>query len=449
MHDRLESLDGQCGGAAGIKRGRPAAVLSARASSGCTGPSGAGHLVTEARPGLTGASLGLLFAVQCVLSIGNAGMFSAMPSIGRSIGIPDAAVTGMFSLSALLWVVCSGFWARMCDRYGLRSLILVGLAGFVVSMGAAGAVIHLALSGHFAPWTAFALLLTARAVFGGFGSAAGPASQAYAIERSSEVDRTRIISRLTSGMTTGILTGPLLAPVAIALWGPPTPFYLFAGLAAITMAAVAATLTANAPKRTAQDVRGRAREGLSIWRDPVILPYLIFALVAMTVQTAQAQTLGFLVIDVMRLPPVQAQPAVALVMALGALAALAGQLTLVRLRAGEATVLVGAALLTAFAAGLMAIADRYSLILFAFVAQSFGIGLARPAFIAAASLAARAEDQARLAGAFASINGVAMLVAPCFVLAYGLDRRWPFLLALVAMIGVSLLAKRFSPHRPV
>lgn len=393
---------------------------------------------------LPGSALGLLFAVQCVLSIGNAGMFAAMPSIGRSIGIPDAAVTGIFSVSALLWVISSSFWARMCDRFGRRSLILVGLAGFVVSMGAAGAVIEFALVGHIAPWVAFALLLAARAVFGALGSAAGPASQAYAIERTSEGQRTRIISALSSATATGTLAGPLLTPIAIALWGPPMPFFLFAGLALVAVAAVVAILVERSPVPLSQDhVVERSIVG-SIWREQAIKPYLVFALVAMTAQTAQAQTFGFLVIDVLRLPPVAAQPAVALAMAAGAVAALAGQFSLVWLRVASRTALVGAAVLTGCAAAALALAENYTVILCAFVAQGFGFGLARPAFVAAASLAARVQDQARVAGAFASINGMAMLAAPVFTLVYGFDRHLPFLLAAGAMAVLAVQASRLG-----
>lgn len=371
-------------------------------------------------------------------------MFSAMPSIGRSIGIPDTAITGIFSLSALLWVLCSSFWARMCDRLGQHALILVGLAGFAISMSAAGLVIHFALVGHFVPWTAFMLLLIARAVFGAFGSAAGPAGQAYAIERSIETQRTRIIATLSSGMTAGTLAGLLLTPLAIALWGPPMPFYLFAGLALIVVAGVSLILSSNSPGRVCAAALIDDGNRRSIWRDTVIRPYLIFAIVAMTAQTAQLQTLGFLIIDVLHRPPVEAQPAVALAMALGASSALAGQMALVCLRLRGSVALVFAALLTALSAAVLAFASSYLIILCAFVAQSFGFGFARPAFVAAASLMARAQDQARLAGAFASINGIAMLVAPMFIMMYGVDQQLPFLLAAGSMLGVGLLAARLS-----
>lgn len=410
------------------------------------GPARSGKVASPVReepPCLTRSSLALLFVVQCVLAIGNAGMFSAMPSIGRSIGIPDAAVTGIFSLSALLWVLCSTFWARLCGRIGQRSLVLVGLVGFVVSMGAAGLVIHFALAGHFAPWTAFVLLLAARAIFGGFGSAAGPAGQAYAIERSSETQRTRIISTLASGMTAGTLAGPLLTPVAMALWGPPMPFYLFAGLAGITIIGVILLLSGSAAGRITRVAALDTGENGSVWRDAVIRPYLVFALVVMTAQTAQTQTLGFLIIDTVRRPPVDAQPAVALAMALGALAALAGQVALVCMRLRNSSTLVGAALLTAISAGVLALSESYPVILCAFVVQSFGFGLARPALAAAASLSARAEDQAGVAGAFGSINGIAMLVAPIFILIYGMDRRLPFLIAAGALMAICLIRIRF------
>jgi MFS family permease len=40
----------------------------------------------------------------------------------------------VFSLSALLWGLTSPFWARQSDRRGRKPLIMIGMAGFMVSM---------------------------------------------------------------------------------------------------------------------------------------------------------------------------------------------------------------------------------------------------------------------------------------------------------------------------
>jgi MFS family permease len=76
----------------------------------------------------------ILFGVSVATAMGNTGMLSVLPAIGRQIGIPDALVAGIFSLSAVLWAITSPLWARQSDLRGRKPLILLGLTGFCVSM---------------------------------------------------------------------------------------------------------------------------------------------------------------------------------------------------------------------------------------------------------------------------------------------------------------------------
>ena len=112
-------------------------------------------------------------------------MMSVMPSIGRKIGIPDALVATIFSLSGLLFSVCAPFWARMSDRYGRKPLMLTGTSGFVISMACCAAVVMAGMKGLAGPTTIFVLFLLARGLFGLFGSANMPATQAYVAEHTS------------------------------------------------------------------------------------------------------------------------------------------------------------------------------------------------------------------------------------------------------------------------
>ncbi|HWU81819.1 MAG TPA: MFS transporter, partial [Caulobacter sp.] len=117
----------------------------------------------------------ILFGVSVATAMGNTGMLSVLPAIGRQIGIPDALVAGIFSLSAVLWAVTSPFWARQSDLRGRKPLILLGLAGFCVSMTLCAIVVSAGLRHLAPPMVIFGLFLLSRALFGGFGSAANPA----------------------------------------------------------------------------------------------------------------------------------------------------------------------------------------------------------------------------------------------------------------------------------
>src|ERR1700754_955809 len=92
------------------------------------------------RPGLPRRAVMIIFGVSMATAMGNTGLISVLPAIGRSIGIPDPMVSAIFSLSALLWAFSSPFWARSSDRYGRKPLMMVGLTGFLVSMILCGLV---------------------------------------------------------------------------------------------------------------------------------------------------------------------------------------------------------------------------------------------------------------------------------------------------------------------
>src|SRR3990167_10698399 len=127
-------------------------------------------------------SFAIIFAVSAATAMGNTGLISVLPAIGRSLDIPDAMVSAIFSLSALLWAFSSPGWARASDRYGRKPLMLVGLAGFMVSMTLCGVVVSAGLHHLATPIAIFVLLLLARALFGLFGAASKPATQAYVAE---------------------------------------------------------------------------------------------------------------------------------------------------------------------------------------------------------------------------------------------------------------------------
>jgi MFS family permease len=70
----------------------------------------------------------IIFGVSLATAMGNTGLISVLPAIGRQIGIPDPMVSAIFSLSALLWAFSSPWWARASDRRGRKPLMMVGLA---------------------------------------------------------------------------------------------------------------------------------------------------------------------------------------------------------------------------------------------------------------------------------------------------------------------------------
>jgi MFS family permease len=395
--------------------------------------------------GLPKRALAIIFGVSIATALGNTGLISVLPAIGRSIGIPDEMVVAIFSLSAVLWAAASPFWAKASDRYGRKPLMMLGLSGFMVSMAACGVVVSAGLAKLAAPLVIFGFFLFARAIFGLFGSSSNPATQAYVADHTGPEERTQSMAGLAGAFGLGTVIGPFLAPLFILpVVGLAGPLYSFSLIAAVMLFIVWRYLPESQWRSQAAEP-GEAEAAVGkptpMWRDRRVIPFLIYGFVVASCQTAQQQTLGFLIIDKLGMSPIAAQRPIAIAMAFGAVAGLLAQWGIIRmfemtprqlLRWGVATAALGN-LLVAAAPDYWAVVAGYAL-------ASLGFGFARPGFTAGSSLAVEARDQARVAGAIAAVNGINAVLAPLFMRLYHVNHAGPFLLNMALMLGLLVYA---------
>ena len=386
----------------------------------------------------------IIFCSSVATAIGNTGLISVLPLIGRSLSIPDEMVVAIFSLSAILWAVSSPFWARASDRYGRKPLMMVGLSGFMVSMTVCGAVVSAGLRHMAAPMVIFGCLLLGRALFGLFGAASNPANQAYVADHTPREERTQAMASLAGAFGLGTVFGPFLAPYFVyPVLGISGPLFTFAGIAAVMLLVVWRFLP-ESPRRTespADEAADEAEAGLEkarpMWRDSRVIPFLVYGFVVATCQTAQQQTLGFLVIDKLGVSPLAAKESIATAMAFGAIAGLLAQWGLIRMFQMTPRQLLRWGV--ACAAGgnlLVALQPDYHTVVAGYALASLGFGFARPGFTAGSSLAVGWKDQARVAGAIAAVNGINAVFAPAFMAVYRANHSAPFVLNMVLMLAM-------------
>lgn len=389
----------------------------------------------------------IIFGVSMATAMGNTGLISVLPAIGRSIGIPDPMVSAIFSLSALLWAFSSPFWARSSDRFGRKPLMMVGLSGFMVSMTLCGFVVSAGLRHLGPPMLIFAFFLMARALFGLFGAASNPATQAYIAERTPLSGRTQAMASLAGAFGMGTVVGPFVAPLFVyPVVGLAGPLFTFALIALAMLFVVWRFLPDQKPDpeaaRPRRPVVGGAKER-PMWRDPRITPFLVYGFLVATCQTAQQQSLGFLIIDKLHMTPAQSQYFIAIAMMFGAVAGLLAQWGLIRmfemtprqlLRWGVGCAAVGN-LVVAVSPGYYGVVAGYAL-------SSLGFGFARPGFTAGSSIAVEVDEQARVAGAIAAVNGINVIFAPAFVFLYERYGPAPFILNATMMAGLLVFAFR-------
>ncbi len=403
----------------------------------------------EPSPKLSRRSFGILFSVSMVVAVGNTGLLSVLPSIGRQIGIPDPMVAAIFSLSALLWAIGSPFWARQSDVRGRKPLIMLGLAGFAVSMFLCGLVVSAGLHRLAAPMVIFLFFLLARALFGMIGSASNPASQAYLAERTTRRERTQAMAMLAGAFGLGTVVGPAIAPLfvlpVVTLAGPLYAFALaaFAILIVVHRLLPEEDLTEEQKREIHRPSRWKG--GPAIWRDARVWPFLLYGFLIALCQTVQTQTLGFMVIDKLGVSPLEAQGYTAVAMMAGAVAGLLAQWGLIRMFAmSPATLMRWGAGLAAGANLLVAFTPNYWTLVMGYAIASLGYAFARPGFSAGASLSVDMHEQARVAGAISSIFGLNVIFAPLFVWLYEAVHAGPFLLNMMILASLLLFAIRHA-----
>ena len=387
-------------------------------------------------PALPRREFAVLFAVLLLVAAGNTAMQTLLPGIARSIGIPDMMVAFVFSVSALLWTFSAPYWARQSDRRGRRPLIALGVIGFGVSMLGCALVIYAGLNGLLGAVATFVVFAMMRMVFGVFGSASNPASQAFVAARTSEAARTPALAILASAFGLGTILGPAVAPVFVTeATGLSGPMFMFAALALLVIAAVYRYLPDDDPAalRERPGLGAAASEplvsggasGASLRaatagrgvrlsvRDPRIWPFMLFGFASGSVQAATGQAMGFLIIDRMGGDALAGSKNIAIAFMAGAGATLLAQWGLIpNLKLTPPTLMRWGTGIAALGSAGIAMATDFHGLVITFALASLGYGLARPGFTAGASLAVARNEQGGVAGIITAMNGACYIAAP-------------------------------------
>ena len=386
--------------------------------------------------------LTLLFTVMLVTAAGNTAMQSVMPSIGTALQVDDVWISLAYSWSALLWVACAPFWADRSDRRGRKAMMALGLAGFIASMGLCGLVLWFGLQGLLGGLATLVLFAICRSLYGGFGSAAPPAVQAYVASRTAPEERTQALSLISSSFGLGTVIGPALAPLLIfPVVGLTGPFIAFAAIGIAALVALRLRLPNDEPQfaargaafdapygnsgaarharddSSAQDAQDMASEPPRKlrWLDPRLRPWMTAGLLGGHAQAMMLGIAGFLVLDRLGLrddPTAGAGP-VGLVLMCGAIATLLAQWGLIpTLHLGPRTATLWGVTLATLGAALFGAAQSLHAIALGFAIASLGFGLFRPGFTAGSSLAVSRAEQGQVSGKVASVNGASYIYAP-------------------------------------
>ncbi|MEO8454794.1 MAG: MFS transporter [Sphingomicrobium sp.] len=406
----------------------------------------------------------LLYSAMLVASSGNTALQSVMPAIGREIGIGDFWVAIAYTWSAVLWVALAPYWAEKSDHHGRKSLTIMGVTGFIVSMLLCGIALFAGLKGWIGGALTFGLFAVFRSVYGGLGCATPSATQAYLASKTRRNGRVAALSALSSSFGLGTIIGPAVAPLfVLPLLGLAGPLFAFAAIALAVVSAIilwlpndrlgrrgghgaamsypslatpptgASVIAATAPRR-AKRLK---------WNDPRIRTWIIAGVAAGHAQAATLTCLGFFIIDRLHLAPSGSEGPISIVMMAGAVATLGAQWGLIP-RLGlrpRALILWGALIAATGLAGTMLSRDLYGITI-AFAVASLGFGFTRPGFTAGASLAVPMAEQGAVAGVITAANGISYVLAPTIGIGlYGFDHNLPFAAFAVLLLGLTAFGR--------
>ena len=410
----------------------------------------------RARPVATTASrrrdFAIVFAVMMAVAAGNSGLQSVLPAIGREIKIPDPLVAGIFSLSALLWTLSAPIWARASDKRGRKPLIALGLGGFVVSMTGCAVVVLAGLHHLIGPMLVFIGFAGMRSLFGLIGSASNPAGQAYVADRTTKEERTDALATLAGAFGVGTVLGPAIAPYfvlpGVSFSGP---MFAFAVAALVCLVVVLRLLPPSEIPAHGQFEREGAKPkpgilNFGLWMDPRVSPFLLYGFMVGSAQAVNGYTLGFLVIDKVHMPPVQAQGFIQVAMMGGAVAGLMAQWGLIRIfHMKPRNLLLWGAGLAGIGNLFITFAPSYGAVVTAYALTSIGFGFSRPGFSAGASLAASQGEQGQVAGAITAVNGSCIIITPILGVWLYDHLHWaPFAINTVVLLSMLAFAL-FNP----
>lgn len=382
----------------------------------------------------------VLLVALVVFGMGQSMLFAVLPPIAREIGIGETRVALIFSLSALVWVLCSLPWGRVSDAHGRRPVILIGLGGHAVSTLGFAIAADLGRSGVLGVGACYAMLVSMRLLFGVLGAGIVPAVQAYVVDRTQAAERLSSLGGIGAAFGVGMMAGPAFAG-ALSLLGLTLPLY-----AAAALAAAAFTLVWMAvPERTRP--RQRTRRVALRSSDRRLLILIGIALGHSIVQAVMMQIVGFYVIDEFGLTIDRGAQYAGIAMTASGLAALCVQLLLMwRLRA-TAMFLVRTGLV------LGVVSNACIVLLPGFVAYVTGMACAGLFYATAvtglrtaATQVAGPEEQGAAAGLLNAALGLGYVLTPAIVLVLyeGVAPVAPYVMnavLMLALLGVLRLAR--------
>jgi multidrug resistance protein len=365
--------------------------------------------------------LGIVFTTVVIDLVGFGIVIPILPLWAEELGASPTMIGGLAASYAAMQFLFAPVWGRLSDRYGRRPVILVALAGTVVSsvlIGLASSLVFL--------WIA--------RVLNGIAGASYSAAQAYVADVTGPEERAKGMGLIGAAFGIGFILGPAIGGLC-ALVDERFPFFVAAAVTAANLVLAWKRLPEPERKPAATSTRRELlRQAMS---HAQIAPMLAITFLGTFAFVGMEQT--FALLGERRFDFGLVETGLVFAYIGVVVAAVQGKaIGPLVARHGERRVMLAGLVLTGLALGLLAVTTELW-VLFPVAALLAASGLVFPTVTSLVSKAVGEADQGVMLGIVASASGLARIFGPLAAGAlFEVNVPLPYVVG-AALFGVCLL----------
>jgi len=390
-----------------------------------------------------------LMLIIIFVSMGQSVYWQTMPIIGREFGFSEMEINTVVSISAAMFIIFTPFWGKLSDRIGRKSVLLVGLTGYVLSNIIFLYSASIGLLGYVSGFFLLFILLVSRIINSAVGAASRPATGAYVADVTSLEERSSGMGKFGAANNIGTILGPVLVGSIIGInifnskiegFALLTPLIVMSFLMIIAIFFVLLFL----PNKKSADLDELNSERPTLDKNLKLL--ISIGVIVFTSFAIVQSVTAYYIQDRFSLTLDETARSTALLLGTMALMAIVSQLTFVQRFKGPPLELIKYSIpLFVFSSLIIVFSPSYIYIYFGMAIMGLAMGLASPGYTAAASLNADPNNQGAAVGLAMVAPGLGFTLGPFLSgLLYSISINLPFLFILPLFLVVLFILPKLN-----
>ena len=391
-----------------------------------------------------------LMLIIIFVSMGQSVYWQTMPIIGREFGFSEMEINTVVSISAAMFIIFTPFWGRLSDRIGRKSVLLVGLTGYVLSNIIFLYSASIGLLGYVSGFFLLFILLVSRIINSAVGAASRPATGAYVADVTSLEERSSGMGKFGAANNIGTILGPVLVGSIIGInifnskidgFALLTPLIVMSFLMIVAIFFVLLFL----PNKKSADSDEMSSERPALDKNLKLL--ISIGVIVFTSFAIVQSVTAYYIQDRFSLTLDETARSTALLLGTMALMAIVSQLTFVQRFKGPPLELIKYSIpLFVLSSLIIVFSPSYTYIYFGMAIMGLAMGLASPGYTASASLNADPNNQGAAVGLAMVAPGLGFTLGPFLSgLLYSISINLPFLFILPLFLVILFILPKLSP----